>query len=128
MGDPIKPGAEGLGDLKGFQPAKCVEPNFLMQVERVVGVRDEAAQIIEQRFFVPIHEANEGVSVACLSFSDPERFFKSGKLLLGRTCFAGIHRYLMVSRSGRTVQTFLLMETSPRSARFYSIGWEFPKT
>ena len=75
MGDAIEPGAKGLGNLKGFQPAKGVQPNLLVQVERVVGVWDETAQIIEQRFFVASHEANEGVSIARLGFGHPERFF-----------------------------------------------------
>ena len=40
MGDAIEPGAKCLRNLKRFQSPKCVEPNLLMQVERVVGVRD----------------------------------------------------------------------------------------
>ena len=80
-----------------------------MQVERVIRIRDEATQVIEQRLFVAVQEANEGVSVACLGLSHPERLLEAGELLLGRTCFAGIHRFLMVSRSGQTVQTFLLL-------------------
>lgn len=42
MGNAIEPGAKCLGDLKGFQSAKGVEPYLLMQVERVVSIRGES--------------------------------------------------------------------------------------
>src|SRR4029077_1848270 len=106
--DAIQPGTKGFGHLKRFQSAKCIKPNLLMKIEGVSSVWNETTQVIEQRFFMAIQQANKRLSIAPLRFSDPQGFFESGQFLLGRACSARIHRFLMVSRSGETVQTFLL--------------------
>jgi len=106
MGDAIEPGPERFGYLERFQSAKCLEPDFLMKIKRIVSVWDQTPQVIKQRPFVTIEQTNECVSVTRLGFRNPEGFFESAKLLLGRTCWARIHRFFMVSRSRATVQTF----------------------
>src|SRR5215471_4082774 len=82
MGNAIEPGTESLRHLQRFKSAKCVEPNFLVQIERVFGTRDESTKIIEQRLFVAIDEANKSIGVAGLGFSHPKHFLESRKFLL----------------------------------------------
>ena len=106
MRNAIKPGPERSWDLKRSQSAERVEPDFLVQIKGIISVWDETPQVIKERPFVAVQQTNERFRVTRLGFRNPDGFFESGKLLLGRVRRVRIHRLFKVSRSEATVQTF----------------------
>ena len=76
--------------MERTQAAKSVNPDFLMDIERV-RVRDDATQIIKQRFAITIHKLDKGIGIAALRFGHQKRLFQSLQPALIRALRAWFH-------------------------------------